>query len=240
MPRPLIGIPPGVDTRERWREGRVYVYADIAYARAVDAAGGLAVQLPMQSDPAGLAARIDGLLIPGGDDFAPDHPYPEHVVFDLTDESQIAFDSALLHAALERDLPVLGICYGAQLIALAHGGTLHHHIPVDLPDAQAHRLPEASGRHALEVVPGSRLAAAFDEDRRPCEVNSLHHQAVATTGDGLRATAHSADGLIEGFEAPGERYLVGVQWHPEKLDDAASRKLFRDFVAACEACASGR
>jgi len=89
--RPLIGIPPCLDARERWRAGRVYVYADHAYARAIDAAGGLPVHLPMQSSPAELVARIDGLLLPGGDDFAPDRAYPDDVTFDLAPGEQIAF-----------------------------------------------------------------------------------------------------------------------------------------------------
>lgn len=248
MQRPLVGIPPCVDARERWRAGRTYVYADIAYARAVDAAGGLPVHLPMQSDPVALVARIDGLLLPGGDDFAPDRPYPDAAVFDLANEAQIAFDTALLRAALRRGLPVLGVCYGAQLIALAHGGRLHHHLPVDLPRALDHQLPEAEGRHALRLTPGSLLAEVFGEDEAAHAVNSLHHQGIATPGRGLRATAHAPDGVIEGFEAAvaseaeaeaGDsasahgRYLVGVQWHPEKLDDAPSRRLFAGFVQAC-------
>jgi len=208
------------------------VYADHAYARAVDQAGGLAVHLPMQSAPAELAARIDGLLLPGGDDFLPERPYPADVAFDPAPEEQVAFDRALLDAALARDLPVLGICYGAQLIALAAGGALHHHIPLDRPDAIEHRLPEHGGRHSIALVPGSRLHDCLAEADDRALVNSLHHQAVRELGAGLVVTARSEDGLIEGFEGAGG-FVVGVQWHPEKQADAGSTALFRAFVEAC-------
>lgn len=230
--RPLIGMPPCVDARERWRAGRVYVYADHAYARAVDDAGGLPVMLPMQGAPGALVERIDGLLLPGGDDFAPPHPYPEDVAFDLAPPEQIDFDRALLDAALERGLPVLGICYGAQLIALAHGGALHHHLPIDVPGASPHQLPEADGRHRIELVRGSLLHRCLDEGDDGCLVNSLHHQAVARLGPMLAPTAVAEDGIIEGFEAD-DRFLVGVQWHPEKLPGEGSNALFRAFVDAC-------
>lgn len=233
MSRPRIGIPLCVDARERWRPGRVYVYADHAYARCIDAAGGLPIHLPVQSRPEELAETLDGLLLPGGDDFAPDRSYPKDVRFDLAPESQIEFDKALLRAAIARGIPVLGICYGAQLIALEHGGRLHHHIPLDVPDADPHQLPEADGRHALGLAPGTRLSELLSIENGPCMVNSLHHQAIASLGEALRATAHAPDGLIEGFEATDERFIVGVQWHPEKLGDAPSERLFSAFTSAC-------
>ncbi len=232
MQRPLIGIPPCVDDRERWRAGRTYVYADHAYARAVDEAGGLPILLPMQGAPAELVARIDGLLLPGGDDFAPDRPYPDDVAFDVAPEAQVAFDRALLEAAQARGLPILGICYGAQLIALAAGGALHHHIPLDCPGALDHRLPEHEGRHAIDLEPDSRLHGCLAGVDGGTLVNSLHHQAVSRPGAGLRVTARSPDGLIEGFEADAG-FVVGVQWHPEKLPGRGSRALFEAFIDAC-------
>jgi gamma-glutamyl-gamma-aminobutyrate hydrolase PuuD len=210
----------------------VYVYADHAYARAIDEAGGLPIHLPMQSEPAALVDRIDGLLLPGGDDFAPDCSYPPGVAFDLAPDEQIAFDRSLLDAALERGIPVFGICYGAQLIALASGGRLHHHVPIDRPDASDHQLPEATGRHRLKLAPGSRLHAWLADADGYATVNSLHHQAVAELGAHLTATAHADDGLIEGFEAT-DGFVVGVQWHPEKLEDEGARAPLRAFVDAC-------
>ncbi len=229
---PIVGISQCLDDRGRWRQGRDYVYVDLAYARAVDDAGGSPVHLPVQRTPEDLVSRIDALVIPGGDDFPPEDSsgYPEGV-FDPTPEVQIDFDSRLLAAALARRIPVLGICYGMQLVCLRHGGRLHHHLPSDLPDAQLHALPEDSGRHPIQVSPGSRLAAILGDPASP--VNSLHHQAVEEAGTGLRVSARSPDGVIEAVESEGPDFLLGVQWHPEKLDGDGRLALFRALVSAC-------
>lgn len=228
--RPVVGIAQCLDDRGRWRPGRDYLYIDLSYARAVEAAGGIPIHLPMQSDPQALLARIDALILPGGDDLPPDSPYPEDVEFDLAPLSQREFDAKLLAGALTRGLPLLGICYGMQLLALHHGGTLHHHLPHDLPDAGEHRLPEADGRHAISLESGTRTAAAIGG--RHARVNSLHHQAVSTPGERLRVSARAADGVIEAIEATGDTFAIGVQWHPEKLAGAESGGLFEALVSA--------
>src|SRR5262249_43258436 len=138
--RPLIGIPPCLDEQGRWRPTREYHYADAAYARAVADSAGMPVYLPIQEDVAELADRLDGLLLPGGGDFPPDRSYPAGVAFDPTPARQIDFDRALLAAALERDRPVLAICYGMQLLALHCGGALHFDVATDVPGAGEHRL----------------------------------------------------------------------------------------------------
>ncbi|MBW1686850.1 MAG: gamma-glutamyl-gamma-aminobutyrate hydrolase family protein [Deltaproteobacteria bacterium] len=228
--QPLIGIPPCLDERGRWRAGRTYQYIDVDYARAVEQAGGAPLYLPLQADAEPLAARIEGLLLSGGDDFPPEAPYPEGVRFDPVPTAQAAFDRRLLAAALARGLPVLAICYGMQLLALHHGGSLHYHIPSDVPEAGPHRLPEPDGRHIVRIVPGSRLATALGvaEDM----VNSLHHQGVAEPGAGLHVCARSKDGLIEAIERAEPPFCVGVQWHPEKMRGPHRERLFRAFVAA--------
>ena len=231
--RPLIGIPQSLDDRGRWREGRDYLYSDAAYARAVSQAGGAALHLPVQDAPERLLDGIDGLLLSGGDGFAPPDParYDDSVRFDIAPALQVSFDRQLLRGALDRELPILAVCYGMQLLSLELGGSLHHHLPADLPSAGPHALAEASGRHGIAIEAGTRLASVLGASPEP--VNSLHHQALADAGPDLRVSARADDGVIEGVELPGARFCMAVQWHPEKLVGPHRERLFEAFVGAC-------
>jgi len=184
----------------------------------------------VQDDVAALADHLDGLLVPGGGDFAPPRTYPTGVVFDLVPERQLAFDRALLAAMLERDRPVLAICYGMQLLALHCGGALHFDVACDVPAAQEHRLADPAARHPVRVESATLLHGALGAER--VTVNSRHHQAVADPG-GARISARSDDGLAEAVELPGARFALGVQWHPESLEPDHRRPLFGAFVRAC-------
>jgi putative glutamine amidotransferase len=226
--RPLIGIPPCLDDRGRWRSGRDYHYIDATYARVIAEAGGSAVYLPQEGSAAIAVQHLDGLLVPGGDDLAPPSPYPESVCFDLVPDAQLHFDRELLAAALARRIPVLGICYGMQLLGQAFGGSLHYDLATDLPEAASHQLPEATGRHELHIEANSRLATLWKDAR----VNSLHHQALETPGR-CRVVARAADDVIEAIEGPGPDFVLGVQWHPEKQAAQARAGLFEGFVRAC-------
>jgi putative glutamine amidotransferase len=229
--RPLIGIPPCLDDRGRWRPEREYHYADAAYAHAVMEVGGIPVYLPPQGDVASLAQRLDGLLVPGGGDFAPDRAYPAGVSFDLVPARQLAFDRALLAAALERDRPVLGICYGMQLLALHCDGALYFDVATDVPGAAEHHFRDPAARHAIRVESASRLRGVLGAEEVP--VNSRHHQAVADAGS-ARVAARSGDGIVEAVELPDARFALGVQWHPESLDPGHREQLFGAFVRACK------
>jgi putative glutamine amidotransferase len=253
----VIGIATSLDHRERWRRGREYLYLDRRYSEAVAEAGALPLLLPVGGDPLGVVEIIDALVLPGGDDFVPPYgsqphashphashphgsppnaspPYPEDVVFDPVAPAQLAFDRALLQAARTRGLPILGICYGAQLMALESGGSLHHHLPLDLPEAGPHQLPEPGGRHRVRIESGTRLASLLGDG--DIQVNSLHHQCVAQVGEGMRISARAEDGVIEAIEADEadeDRFEVGVQWHPEKLEGPVGARLFEGLIAAC-------
>lgn len=231
---PRIGIPLSLDERERWRAGRNYLYIDHAYPKALAAAGAQPVLLPVASDPVEQIAGLEGLLLPGGDDFAPNDPglYPADVVFDEVPEAQLEFDRALLAAALDHQLPVLGICYGAQLLALHHGGRLHYHLPTDLPGSHGHGGSDSESQHPIQVEAESHLHTLLGE--APGPVNSRHHQAVADPGPGLRICAQSPDGVIEAIESTGAHFELGVQWHPESLPGPAGEGLIRALVSACE------
>jgi putative glutamine amidotransferase len=230
---PLIGISLCLDASGRFRRGRRYHYIDERYADAVADAGGVPIYLPIQRELEQIVERIDGLLIPGGDDVLPEATYPEEVRFRATPSHQIDFDRALLARALARGIPFLGICYGMQILALHQRGSLLYHIPFDLPDAEDHQLPEVGGRHPIHVERGTRLEAAIGSD--PAPVNSSHHQAVASVGEGMRISARAPDGVIEAIEGLGEAFLLGVQWHPERVSGLHRSGLFGAFVSACRA-----
>ncbi len=227
--RPLVGVSLCTDGRGRWRAGRDYHYLHARYARALERAGARVVYLPAQSDAVALVAALDGLLVPGGDDLPPPGGAGD-LPLDPVTPAQLAFDRALLDAARARELPVLGICYGAQLMALHGGGSLHYHLPTERPELPSHRLGTDDATHALHVEPGTRLSRVLGD---AALVNSLHHQGVASVGDGWRVAARAADGLIEALESRDGAWRLGVQWHPELLDDAASTRLFAAFLRAC-------
>lgn len=235
MRRPQIGIPLTLDDRGRWREGRSYQYIDRSYADALERAGARIVLLPIQTDPGRLVDGLDGLLIPGGDDFPPEAGLAGAAVADLdpVPPDQLAFDEALFMAAARRSIPILGICYGMQLMARARQGALDVHLPSQRPHASPHKRP-ARDRHPITIEPDSQLARIIGSETT--RVNSLHQQAVSRVGPGHRVVARSPDGIIEAIEAPSpdsRRWEIGVQWHPEKMAEESSERLFRAFVEAC-------
>jgi len=248
--RPLVGIPQRL--RGASGGGRERIELDPAYARALAEAGALPVHLAWPADPEALATRLDALVIPGGPDFlteslgegsgarasAPEAGRtpgdPPEVRFDPVDPRQLAFDRALAAAALERGIPVLGICYGMQLLALHAGACLHLHLPRDLPAAGSHGAAgSGERRHPVRLPPGTLLARVLGAGET--EVNSSHHQAVADPGP-WRVAARAPDGVVEAVEPPDAgpgRFCLGVQWHPERMEPAHRRALFGALVEAC-------
>lgn len=229
--QPLIGIPgrrrTGADvagTPEPLGDAPLDLYfAD--YALAVIEAGGLPIHIPLDVDPATLVRRIDGVLLPGGTDVDPARygadPHPEILALEpARDELELA----LLDGAVARDLPVLGICRGLQLINVFAGGTLHQHVA---PHSRFD-LPPHTEEHGVEIKDGSTLHALYGPSRR---VNTLHHQTVDRPGAGLTVTAISDDGEVEGLEHEDAR-LIAVQWHPELMHGRATDPIFGWLVEA--------
>ena len=235
MSRPLIGItldsePPGGYSKLPWYALREN------YCDAVARAGGLPVPLPHEP---GLASeyleRIDGLVITGGAFDVDPSLYGDdgrHATVTLK-EGRTAAELALLRGALARGMPVLGICGGQQLLAVALGGTLIQHIPDTVPDALAHEQPNPRDEpgHEVAVMPGTLLHRIVGAERMA--VNSSHHQAVRDPGPAAVVDAVAPDGVIEGIEDPRRKFCLGVQWHPEFLIDPGDARIFSALVGAC-------
>ena len=209
----------------------------VEYAQAVQAGGGVALILTHGDDAEAVLDTLDGLLLSGGGDVDPSSYGAENT--GAKDERLAAdqWEIALVRGAERRALPVLGICRGMQIMAVAHGGRLAQDIAGrDGHPDPAHLSAEAmlDARHPVTLVGGSTLAAIYGTTTRL--VNTIHHQAVADAGT-LHVIGTAADGMIEAIESPSGPCL-GVQWHPEKLtgaEAAVERKLFEDFVAEARA-----
>ncbi len=181
------------------------------YARSVLRAGGLPIHLPLDADPADYLDLVDGLVFTGGADVDP-ASYGAANTDSSFESIRDSYEFALLDAALEADLPVLGICRGLQLLNVHVGGSLHQ----DVPEHARYDVDPAARTHTISIESASRLNLMFGSS---IEVNSLHHQTVDALGDGLSVVARAADGTVEAVEMPG-RDVVAVQWHPEMLDPA--------------------
>jgi len=220
-----------------------------AYVSALQSAGADVVLLPPASPrppqvlPA-LLDRLDGVVVPGGPDVNPSRygESPRKGLGEVDDEID-SLELALVHAALDRDLPIFGICRGHQVVNVAMGGSLYQDLAQDGVTSVRHRTDPAPGRdrlaHTIEVQPGTRLRELLGADR--VEVNSFHHQAVRRIAPGLLISAVcTADGVIEGLESKDGR-ICTVQCHPEELTGLAwARALFRGLVAAASGVARVR
>jgi putative glutamine amidotransferase len=177
--------------------------------------------------------RIEALVVTGGAfdiDPAMYGATERHPTVSLK-AGRTATEMALLTGALAREMPVLGICGGEQLLAVALGGTLIQHIPDAVPGALEHEHHRPG--HAVSIAPGTLLRRIVGADAMA--VNSSHHQAVGEPGPSAVVNARAPDGVIEGVEDPRFRFCLGVQWHPEFFDDPADRRIFDALIAACRA-----
>jgi len=219
--RPTIGLTPDVEDASGTEIPPRYVLKS-PYADAVFRAGGLPMVLPLASDQGMIDAfldRISGLVVTGGAFDVPPEAYGESARDGLgaLKPARTFFETALLQAALRRNLPVLGICGGMQLLNVVLGGTLFQDIQRELPEARNHEQAHdrAHPSHPVEVREGTVLAELVG--RGQLMVNSTHHQAVSRLGEGLVASAVAPDGVVEAIESSNGGFAVGVQWHPELL-----------------------
>jgi len=197
------------------------------YVRAVERAGGRALLVPPSTDGVEETLdALDGLVLSGGNDVDPEAYGAEtHEETNATRPERDRGELALLEGALARDLPVLAVCRGFQVLNVARGGDLVQHLP-DVVGSEQHReVKGVFSDHGVKIDDGSRLGSVLG-DRAP--VKSHHHQGIGRVGEGLVEVAWADDGTIEGLEDPERRFAVGVLWHPEAGED---QKLFEALVA---------
>lgn len=232
MRRPIIGL----TTYQEPASWALYrdtpaALLHVTYVQAIQAAGGRPVLLPPDDVDAGVLDVLDGLVLTGGADIDPARYGQERHPATRPKAYRDSAESLLARAALDRDLPVLGVCRGMQLLAVVTGGSLHQHLP-DLVSTYLHRPPPfdlaAYGEHAVQVDPQSRLHGIMGATAK---TSTLHHQAVADPGAFTPVGWCVEDGVIEAMESPIHRYAVAVQWHPETDPETP---LFQSLVSASQ------
>jgi putative glutamine amidotransferase len=226
---PLIGM----TTYGRNQENRFILPAE--YVDGVRRAGGIPLLIPPgETQFEQLLPHLDGLILTGGGDIAPElyGGQPHETIYNV-DLERDQTELGLTHRLLEANLPMLGICRGLQMINVALGGTLIEHLPDVVGDQVAHKsLPHHPRPHLVKIEAGSHLAEILQAEQ--VETNSWHHQALKQVAPQLKVVAYASDGIIEGVEMPGHRWLVAVQWHPEltAVADPSQQRLFDALVRA--------
>ncbi len=235
MNRPRIGITLDSEPAGGWSKMPWYALRQ-NYCGAVADVGGLPLPLPHEPELAGAYLDgLDGLLVTGGAfdvDPALFGDGTKHATV-KTKDRRTAFEYAMVKGAILRDMPILGICGGEQLLNVVLGGTLHQHVPDVFPNGLAHEQPNprTEAGHAVDVVPGTLLHRVVGKAHM--NVNSAHHQAVKDVGPGVVVNARAPDGVIEGIEHTGKRFCLGVEWHPEYSIDPGDGAIFVAFIKAC-------
>lgn len=231
--KPIIGI----TTFNEVRPKKIYSLVSNNYITSVQKAGGIPVLIPIGEDIENIKAYsniVDGIIFTGGADVSP-LSYDENPLrqVEYISEERDSFELKLFDEVYKKQIPILGICRGIQLINVALGGSLYQDINSQIPDSYGH-LPKYTEvynlYHSVEIEENSRLSNIFKT--KELKVNSFHHQAVKKIGRNLKATAFSKDGIIEAIESINDKFLVAVQWHPEDLTVRHDEfiKLFETFI----------
>lgn len=233
MKKPVIGVTPDIEFRPDAHPPRNFYFTDEQTFEALRLAGAATVMLPHDLDAIDdYLERIDGLLVTGGGyQFRVPKLFSEDGTEPREKARRMQFEAALLRRAIERDLAVLAVCGGFQVLNMVTGGDLVVALADVRPEWSRHRGPSYTALvHPVHVVPGTRLAEITGT--APFDVNTRHLQGVVAEGPGAVVGARSDDGVIEAIEVPGKRFCIGTQWHPEFLLSTPERRLFDRFVEA--------
>lgn len=247
---PVIGITASLNPEPNAQAGVPVIGVRAPDIGAVRRAGGIVILMPPVIDLSDIDPfldRVDGLIFAGGPDIDPGE-YGEVAINETVEVAAglDAFEFPLMRRAIVRDLPILGLCRGCQVLGVAMGGALWQDLPSQRGVEILHRQYETKSQttaHGVVVVPGTKLHGVLELDTATdLRVNSLHHQAVRVVPPGLVASAHAPDGCIEALEMPGRRFVVGVQWHPEFLDaeHEVHHRLFKALVEESRNYATSR
>lgn len=242
--KPFIGVTPDFNAgdRKEWGGKEPTYFLRARYVRAIEDLGGVPLILPLTADRAArriLLNSLHGLLLTGSGPDLPPYLYGERQRYDfgVVSHQRYAFELDLARMAVDRSLPVFGICGGMQAINVAFGGTLIQDIPSQVSAPLPHRSPLPATRvsHAVRVSANSLLHRIIRNDS--IRVNSSHHQSVKQVAPNLMASAVATDGVIEAIESPTHPFFLGVQWHPEFLykRHETHRRLFQAFLRAAKA-----
>ena len=235
--KPVIGL----TCSFRTEGGNPQHYLNESYMNAIRHFGGIPLLIPVLALPEEVAMLVgicDGLLLTGGDDLNPAR-FGEAVLNDTVSVAQERDEAewAVLDLAVQRNIPIFGICRGIQVMNVYFGGSLYQDIPAQVPSDVAHRMEKPYHRtgHSCKVVPNSPLHALTGVSE--FGVNSHHHQAIRDVAPGFISMGQCEDGIVEAVCEPSKPFCWGVQWHPERIWDIEenSGKLFEAFIAACKA-----
>ena len=244
---PKIGIPCARDKSQRYYGLPIFIQ-NTTYLRAITDGGAAPIIIPLQLDEATLRViyeTVDGIFLPGGEDMDPaQYGEDHHEMLGATDPERDRTEMLLGKWALADNKPLMAICRGFQVLNVLNGGSLYQDIRALRDGSEKHdyfppQFERVRISHEVNIEPDSRLGRIYGTRT---EVNSMHHQAVKTLGAACRPIAWAPDGVIEALEVEGQRFALGIQWHPEELathlHDSPSRRLFVDFVEQCRGYAA--
>ena len=235
MKKPLIALTLDYETTKGYSKYPWYAIRE-NYFTSIEESGGIGVGIPHNiTDIISLLYKIDGLVITGGNFDIDPNKFGETIVHQTVQlkENRTNFELLAAEIMLNQNKPVLGICGGEQLINVLYKGSLIQHIPDEIKNPIEHeqKNPRHEPGHSVRIKDNTKLHSIISTNN--IMVNSAHHQAIKTPGNGLIVNALSEDGIIEGIEDPTKNFCIGVQWHPEFFIQGADIKLLKAFINAC-------